>query len=46
MKKYLDEWTQNVIPFIKMKDSAKFEAIALLSQLTNELDMKKLSYEI
>lgn len=46
-KKYLDLWSQNVLPYIKMKDyeAAKYEADRLMAQLTDELGFRKLSYK-
>jgi len=47
-QKYLDDWNTNVLPYIKIKDyeAAKYEAFRLLSQLTDEIGMRKLSYEV
>ena len=47
-EKYLDAWDRDVLPLIKIKDyeSAKYMAFWLLSQLTEEIGMRKLSYEV
>ncbi len=47
-EKYLADWNLYVLPLIKIKDyeSAQYEALRLLSQLTDEIGMRKLSYGI
>lgn len=47
-EKYLADWSNYVLPLIKIKDyeSAQYEAMKLLSQLTDEIGMRKLSYEV
>lgn len=46
-QKYLANWEHFVLPYIKNKDyeSAKYEALKLIVQLTDELGHKKLAYK-
>lgn len=46
-QKYLANWEYFVLPYIKNEDyeSAKYEALKLIVQLTAELGHKKLAYK-